>query len=113
MKYKAAEVVIGNGGCGAMRIGLDFDGTLTADPVLFAGFVNFAKSRGHSVVLVTARLDTHENRATIDDFLASADFPEVTTFFTGLQSKIAYMKTAGMPVDVWIEDDPLTCALGH
>lgn len=96
-----------------MRIGLDFDNTLTADPQLFAGFVNFAKSRGHSVVLVTARRDNHENRATVQDFLESAGFPEITAFYTGLKSKIAFMKQAGLPVDVWIEDDPLTCALGH
>lgn len=96
-----------------MRIGLDFDGTLTADPQLFAGIVGLAKARGHSVVLVTARRDNHENRAEVQDFLDSAGFPEILKFFTSHTSKIAYMKTAGFPVDVWIEDDPLTCALGH
>lgn len=95
-----------------MRIGLDFDGTITADPALFACFVIFAKSRGHSVVVVTARRDNHENKAEVQDYLESAGFPEITAFFTSHRSKVEFMKEAGMPVDVWIDDDPKTCALG-
>lgn len=96
-----------------MRIGLDFDNTLTADATLWAAFVSLAKKLGHTVVIVTARRDTHENRADLQDFLESREFPDIPIVFTNLRSKVAHMKNAGMPVDIWVEDDPLTCALGH
>ena len=96
-----------------MRIGLDFDNTLTADPTLWAAFVSLAQKLGHSVVIVTARRDNHENRADLTDFLESREFPSIPIFYTNLGSKIAHMKKLGMPVDIWVEDDPLTCALGH
>lgn len=38
-----------------MRIGLDWDGTFTADPALWRGFVTMAKLSGHDVRIVTAR----------------------------------------------------------
>lgn len=34
-------------------------------------------------------------------------------YFTGLSSKVEYAKRAGLAVDIWIDDDPKRCALGH
>jgi hypothetical protein len=34
-------------------------------------------------------------------------------FFTGLGSKTDFMEQLGMKVDIWIDDDPRKCALGH
>lgn len=38
---------------------------------------------------------------------------EMTVYFTGLGSKTDFMQIRGMKVDIWIDDDPRKCALGH
>lgn len=96
-----------------MRIGLDFDNTITANPEYFKSLVEMTIEHGVSIVIVTARRDTPENRETVKEFLAEHGFPKITAFYTNLRSKIKYMDEAGLHVDIWIEDDPLTCALGH
>jgi uncharacterized HAD superfamily protein len=96
-----------------MFIGIDFDNTLTADADLWRSFIDLAKSRGHKVVIVTARRGTFENVDFIDEWLKENSLPEMPIYFTGLRSKVKHMEELGIKVDIWIEDDPLTCALGH
>lgn len=95
------------------RHGIDFDSTITDDPEYFRELIMLGISRGHSVVIVTARRPTPENKADVEAFLQEHNFPKINVFYTSLASKVAYMKKAGMPVDWWTDDDPLTCALGH
>ena len=80
-----------------MRIAIDFDETLTLDAGLWRGFIDACRAVGHHVICVTARRDTDENH----------------TYFTGLGSKVEFMKAREIKVDVWIDDDPKKCALGH
>lgn len=95
-----------------MRIGIDFDNTLTEDAELWLKFIELAESRGHTVVCVTARRPSEENITELEEWMEEHGV-EIPTFFTGLKSKIEYMKGRGMPVDIFIDDDPKACALGH
>ncbi len=36
-----------------LTIGLDYDGTITADPNLWSGFIKLCKARGHTIKIVT------------------------------------------------------------
>lgn len=68
-----------------MKIALDYDGTYTADPALWDGFIARAKARGHSVWIVTCRRDTEENREEVK-------VPGCFVIFTGLAPKDWYCR---------------------
>ena len=95
-----------------MIIAIDFDDTLTADARLWKGFISLAKSDGHRCICVTARRDTDDNNETIDNWMRSHGV-HLPVYFTGLRSKVDYMASLGINVDIWIDDDPRTCAMGH
>lgn len=95
-----------------MRIGIDFDETLTKDPVLWSEFIQMSGSRGHDVVCVTARRLTEENAEFLNEWMSENGI-DIPIYFTRLSSKVEYMKKLGMDVDIWIDDDPRSCALGH
>lgn len=79
-------------------IALDYDDTYTADPDLWRGFVEAAQSRGHLVVMVTARFGTH------DQVTGPAD---VEVIYTGGKTKRASVQEQGVPMpDIWIDDMP-------
>ena len=96
-----------------MLIAIDFDGTLTADADLWRKFIMDAKSLGHYVVCVTARRDTAENREWIEGWMKDNRISNVYTHYTNLASKVDHMARIGVKVDIWIDDDPRKCALGH
>ena len=89
-----------------MIIGLDYDETYTLDPSFWDQFIAKAKESGHKVYIVTARRSTPEN-------VEQVQVPGCLVVFTGLASKIWWMEHYYEKVDVWIDDDPLTCAQGH
>jgi hypothetical protein len=93
-------------------IAIDFDETLTADPSLWAAFIDLARGQGHIVCCVTARRDTDENREDIEDWMQEHRI-DLRTHYTSLASKVDFMKRRGFAVDIWIDDDPRKCALGH
>jgi hypothetical protein len=95
-----------------MRIAIDFDDTLTMDAALWRQFVDSCKSLGHQVVCVTARRDTDDNNETLDSWMQSHGL-DLRVYYTGLASKVDHMKKLGLQVDIWIDDDPRKCALGH
>jgi len=87
-----------------MIIAIDFDGTWTADPVLWSTFCKSAISRGHQVWCITARppammgevfetagalLGTHR-------CLSAGNEPKASVF----------ERHTGQRVDVWIDDAP-------
>ena len=88
-----------------IRFALDYDGTFTAAPDLWDRFVVMAREAGHSVVCVTARRDTEENRemlrAELDRWIEG-----LPLFLTSLSSKKDYMEKIGVRIDIWIDDDP-------
>lgn len=95
-----------------MLIAIDFDDTLTADPELWRDFISQAISREHRIVCVTARRDTDYNRETVDSWMAEHEII-LYTYFTSLGSKVDYMEKMGLKVDIWIDDNPRACAMGH
>ena len=97
-----------------MLIAIDFDDTLTADGELWRAFIESAIELGHKVICVTARRDTEDNNDTIDNWMRSHGIDLIKrTYFTGLSSKVDHMEKLGIKVDIWIDDDPRKCALGH
>ena len=96
-----------------MLIAIDFDDTLTADPNLWRNFIATSREIGHCVVCVTARRDTDDNRETIESWMHEHGIYPMFTYYTGLASKVDHMAKIGLKVDIWIDDDPRKCALGH
>lgn len=95
-----------------MKIALDFDDTLTADPRLWATFVNAARMQGHEVWLVTARRDTEENHQIIDEWLDQWGH-SLPVLFTNLRSKLDVTRRLGLHFDIWIDDDPASLVNGR
>lgn len=95
-----------------MLIAIDFDETLTRDAALWRGFISMATSLGHRVVCVTARRDTEDDNDTIEQWMIDHNC-SLPVFFSSLGSKVEHMRQLGQPVDIWIDDDPRRCALGH
>lgn len=96
----------------SLTIALDYDMTFTADPVLWSEFARNARKAGHKVLIVTARLNTPENT---DDINAQLDHYQcqMPIIMTSLASKINYCEAAGIHVDIWIDDDPVSLVRGH
>ena len=96
----------------AVLIAIDFDLTLTADAELWRRFLEDVRQLGHRCVCVTARRDTDENRTTVSEWMQMHGI-DIPVFFTSLGSKVDFMQKRGMKVDIWIDDQPGKCALGH
>ena len=80
-----------------MIIALDYDGTYTADPVLWDGFIGYAKAAGHTVVMATMR---HEPEEPIEHEV------DCRVIYTGRQAKRAYLAAFGIAPQIWIDDNP-------
>jgi hypothetical protein len=79
-----------------MNIALDYDGTYTADPILWDTFARIAISRGHTLTIVTRRSDAQPPE------LIGA-LPVVhTSIGTTSKAKLPYMP----PGTIWIDDSP-------
>ena len=89
----------------SLTIAIDFDDTLTADPVLWKKFIDDARSLEHRVICVTARRETEENIDDIDEWMNMWGI-ELPVYFTNLKSKVEKMSSLGVKVDVWIDDNP-------
>lgn len=92
-----------------MIIALDYDETYTADPELWDHFINQATVLGHSVICVTCRRDTEENRLEVK----IPSIPKHNHYFTDLSSKRWYMEKREIHVDIWIDDLPETVKDGR
>jgi hypothetical protein len=72
-----------------LKIALDYDGTYTADPVLWTEFIRMARASGHEVVIVTSRSPQER---------IWTDVPVVYCSRTA--------KRRHFTADVWIDDMP-------
>ena len=73
-----------------MLIALDYDGTYTADPELWDGFIRSATERGHTVKILTMRFP-HE----------PIENPPCEVVYTSRQPKYNHI-----PADIYIDDMP-------
>lgn len=83
-----------------LKIGLDFDGTISEDPELWRRFINLAKGRGHEVKIVTFRFGVISDfeHQDIAEFCKQAG---VGAIFTNHVQKAECYKA-----DIWIDDMP-------
>lgn len=93
----------------SLTISIDFDRTFSADPALMGEFAEKAKADGNTVVMITRREDTPEDRKIIEDTLGryAEAFDSVILAGPEMQKESA-AKQAGIKVDIWIDDSPQT-----
>lgn len=88
-----------------MKVGIDFDGTITEDPVAFKGVVTSLLDAGHEVALVTWRCPDQ-------------DYPDMEAVFALWGFRIPVVCTSGQakrdyyPANIWIEDNPAAILFG-
>lgn len=89
-----------------MIIAIDYDGTWSADPELFADIARMATARGHEVWCVTARCSTMMGPVLKS---AGAVLGEDRCLSAGrLAKSVAFLRARGREADVWIDDAPET-----
>jgi HK97 family phage portal protein len=92
-----------------MTISIDFDRTFSADPSLWGEFARQAKADGNTVVMVSRREDTGDDRKTVTDTLGDyADAFSQVLLVGGDTLKEDGASAAGINVDVWVDDSPQT-----
>jgi hypothetical protein len=87
-----------------MILAIDFDGTYSADPVLWAGFAAIVKAAGHALILATSREPTMANEGELRAVIGWT----LPIVWCGRQRKRAACKAAGYDVAIWIDDQPDT-----
>ena len=86
-----------------MRIGLDYDGTVTSDYMGFVAFVRMMRQRGHEVYVTTMRYVSEcKNDLEFCVFAKNVD----GVIATGREAKKEYCLKYGITIDVWIDDNP-------
>lgn len=84
-----------------MKIGLDYDGTITSDPEGFYAFAKMMRARGHEVYIVTMRYPSECTHIPQEwTTVVNAICP------TSRQPKKEHMLSKGIKIDVWIDDEP-------
>ena len=89
-----------------MTISIDFDRTFAADPALWGEFARKAVSDGNTVVMVSRRPDTADDRQTVTDTLGGYADAFSRVLLVGDTLKDDAAKAAGVSVDVWVDDSP-------
>lgn len=86
-----------------ISIALDYDGTVTSDPVGFLALVKLLRSRGHHIRVVTMR---YESECFNDpDFISFSR--ECGGFIaTGRKAKRPHCASVGHTFHIWIDDNP-------
>lgn len=90
----------------ALTLSIDFDRTFSADPQLWGEFARKAVADGNTVVMVSRRPDTEEDRQTVTDTLGDYADAFSQVLLVGDRLKDEAAKEAGVNVDVWVDDSP-------
>jgi hypothetical protein len=90
-----------------MTISIDFDRTFAADPQLWGEFATKSVADGNTVVMISRRPDTPEDRQTVTETLGdyAPAFSQVL-LVGGDTLKADAAQAAGINVDVWVDDSP-------
>lgn len=89
-----------------MRIALDYDNTLSADPEFWVAFLDLAELHGHEVRIVTIRDERHDRTEPLVDLERSV--PVVYTRGVAKRFYLMHFVPDFWPVSVWIDDKPET-----
>jgi hypothetical protein len=85
-----------------MKIGLDWDGTVNADPKTFREVVCCFQDAGHEVAVVTWRCDPSPERIWPDIMAVFEDWGfELPIYYCNGKAKREYYQA-----DIWIDDNP-------
>ncbi len=84
-----------------LNIGLDFDGTVTADPETFKKIIKVFTDAGHYVHIVTMRYGSE-----CDDIVRDLGVLVSTIVPTKRKAKGQFCKDVGIAIDFWIDDNP-------
>lgn len=87
-----------------MTISVDLDNTWTADPDLWRSFRAAAMSRGHEVIMITARTTP----LTSDEIVRYALPSDMKILYSAGAFKEKAAVKAGVKVDIWVDDIPGT-----
>lgn len=87
----------------------DLDGTYGADVVLMRKLADLLKSHGVTLVMVTARNGTEDDRALVQHLGIEKQMP---VLYAGSKPKRKVAREAGYEVDIWIEDNPIMVDFG-
>jgi hypothetical protein len=90
-----------------MVIAIDYDDTFTRDRVTWDLVIHDLNSAGHTIICVSSRKETQDNRRKLRDDLPNRVSAIVLAFD---KPKRLAAKEAGFAVDVWIDDRPETIA---
>lgn len=85
-----------------MNIGVDYDKTITLDPVIFGKLCTLFMENGDNIYIVSSRFP---NELTDDIRKFSAQYCPYL-ICTERKAKDPYMKSLGIKIDVWIDDNP-------
>lgn len=87
-----------------MNIGLDFDGTITSEPTGFSVFVNHMRLVAkHKVYIVTMR---YPSECISDPMMQRWALGVDGIVATSRQAKKPVMESLGIPIHIWIDDNP-------
>lgn len=87
----------------AMNIGLDWDGTVTTNPKAWLSVVETLHNAGFSIFIVTMRYRSEiHSMEHLHEFLPYVSGVETT----GRQAKAPHMEALGIPIHIWIDDNP-------
>jgi hypothetical protein len=91
----------------AMTISIDFDRTFAADPQLWGQFAAKSVADGNTVVMISRRPDTPEDRQTVTETLGQYAPAFSQVLLVGSETlKADAAQAAGINVDVWVDDSP-------
>ena len=89
-----------------MTLSIDFDRTFSAEPQLWGEFARKAVADGNTVVMVSRRPDTEEDRKTVTETLGDYADAFSQVLLVGDRLKDEAAREAGVNVDVWVDDSP-------
>jgi hypothetical protein len=93
---------------GGLTMSIDYDNTFAAAPGLWLSFIDDATEAGNTVVMISRREETPENRAEIEAAIgADSDISAVILCGPDCSKRDAATE-AGIGVDIWIDDTPST-----
>lgn len=93
-----------------VHFAVDYDDCFTAAPELWKVFFETAKTMGHSIWIVSCRMDNAENR----DLMADETGLEPWRIkLTSMGPKKSYCEEHSIPIDVWCDDLPESILYGR
>ena len=82
-------------------IAIDWDNTVSADPVFFIDLIKKFQKAGYTPFICSLRAPDRENIAEIKSILEAR---KIAIYLTDGQDKYDYMKDLGVDVHLWVDD---------